>query len=74
MSRFWLVELEPDLEQLAFPTTRGGVWAGVLMVNGVRSLTDVAAISRETLDALLRPPEPQNEAHGAARRNARRGS
>jgi hypothetical protein len=59
VSRFWLVELHQDLEQGDFPTTRYGVWCGVHGVNGVKSLTDMDAISFETLDELLRPTDPE---------------
>jgi len=55
MSRFWLVETHDDLESLK--TTRGGVFAQLLCVNGVLSVTDLDAISRGTLDAMLLPPE-----------------
>jgi hypothetical protein len=51
VSRFWLVELEPDLE--VHKTTRTGVWCGVKGVNGVRAVTDLEAISQATLDELL---------------------
>lgn len=51
MSRFWLVEVEEDLPSLH--TTRTGVWCGVKTVNGVRSLTDLRAITLETLATFL---------------------
>ena len=51
MNRFWLLELEDDLE--AHKTTRTGVWCGVKGVNGVKSLTDLRAITLETLATLL---------------------
>lgn len=59
MSRFWLVELHEDLEHRDFPTTRYGVWAGIHTVNGVKDLTDLDAISYETLEELLRPSDPE---------------
>ena len=55
MSRFWLVELEPDLA--AHYTTRTGVWCGVKGVNGVKSLTDLRAITLDTLATLLMSDE-----------------
>jgi len=55
VSRFWLVELDEDLEALR--TTRTGVWCGVKSVNGVKAVTDVEVIARGTLDALLLPQE-----------------
>jgi hypothetical protein len=57
MSRFWLVELHEDLE--SHKTTRYGVWCGVHGVNGVKSLTDMDAISFDTLEELLRPSDPE---------------
>lgn len=57
VSNFWLVEVEPDLEHLQFPTTRSGVWSGVKTVNGVRSLTDLRAITLETLATFLMSDE-----------------
>jgi hypothetical protein len=51
MGRFWLVELEPELE--ALHTTRTGVWCGIKSVNGVRSVTDMRAISVGTLSTFL---------------------
>jgi len=72
VSRFWLVELYEDLEHLPFsPTTRGGVWAGVKSVNGVKSVTDLSAVSWQTLDALLLPEEQVSRPE-RVRRNARR--
>jgi hypothetical protein len=51
MSRWLLVELEPDLAK--HYTTRTGVWCGIKGINGVKSLTDISAISRRTADALV---------------------
>jgi hypothetical protein len=59
MSRWWLVELHDDLEHRQFPTTRTGVWCGIHSVNGVKALTDMEAISFETLDEMLRPTDPE---------------
>jgi hypothetical protein len=59
MSRFWLVELDEDLEHSQFPTTRYGVWCGVHSVNGVKSLTDMSAVSFETLDEIMAPSDPE---------------
>jgi hypothetical protein len=52
VSRFWLVEMDEDLATKG--TTRTGVWSGIHGVNGVISITDLEAISSETLDELLR--------------------
>jgi hypothetical protein len=60
MSRFWLVELDEDLA--AHQTTRTGVWCGIKGVNGVASVTDLDAVSRGTLDAMLVPPDKTWEA------------
>ena len=54
MSRFWLVELDEDLE--SHFTTRTGVWCGIKSVNGVKAVTDMEVISQATLDELLLPP------------------
>ena len=54
MSRFWLVELDEDLE--SHLTTRTGVWCGIKSVNGVKAVTDMEVISQATLDELLLPP------------------
>lgn len=64
MSRFWLVELYDDLEHLPItpttsPTTRFGVWQSVHNVNGVKALTDMDAISFDTLQEILRPSDPE---------------
>jgi hypothetical protein len=55
VSRWWLVELEPDLE--SHFTTRTGVWCGIKSVNGVKAVTDMEVISQTTLDDILLPPE-----------------
>jgi hypothetical protein len=59
VSRFLLVELVPDLA--AVRTTRTGVWSSLRSVNGVQSVTDLSAISRQTLDEwvgeLFLPPD-----------------
>jgi hypothetical protein len=55
MSRFWLVELDDDLESQF--TTRTGVWCGIKSVNGVKAVTDMEVISQTTLEELLLPPE-----------------
>jgi len=57
MGRFWLVEIADDLEHSRFPTTRGGVWAGVMNVNGVIGCTDLRSITLETLCTLLMSDE-----------------
>jgi hypothetical protein len=57
VSRWWLVELHEDLESRK--TTRTGVWCGVHGVNGVKDITDMDAISYETLEELLRPSDPE---------------
>ena len=54
MSRFWLVELQEDLD--ARGTTRTGVWCGIHQVNGVDSITDMDAITQATLDLILMKP------------------
>jgi hypothetical protein len=54
MSRFLLVELEPDLAERM--TTQIGVWNSLKLVNGVRSITDLALISQPTLDAIMLKP------------------
>ena len=59
MSRFLIVELEPDLA--AVYTTRGGVFASIKIVSGVRGVTDVETISQATLDAWLLPAEQTYE-------------
>jgi hypothetical protein len=53
VSRFWLVELEPDLA--AHSTTRTGVWCSLKGVNGIRAITDMEVVSQATLDELLLP-------------------
>jgi hypothetical protein len=53
VSRFWLVEVESDLATLEFPTTRSGVWWGIAGTNGVKSVTDLRAITLETLCTFL---------------------
>ena len=47
MSRWALVELEPDLA--ACRTTQTGVFAGIKCVNGVRQVTDCSALSQRTI-------------------------
>jgi len=51
MSRWLLVELYEDLEKRR--TTRTGVWSGIKILSGVRSITDISAISRRTADELV---------------------
>lgn len=55
MSRYLLVELAEDLA--ACRTTRAGVWASIMQVGGVYSLTDLEVISRATLDQWLLPQD-----------------
>lgn len=60
MSRYLIVELEPDLEHLPnvpLKVTRSAVFRGILQVPGVRSISDIAFVSRESMDAWLMPPE-----------------
>jgi hypothetical protein len=54
MSRFVLVEIEPGLDR----SRHTGIWCAVRLIPGVRSLTDMGAISPETLTAMLFHPEP----------------
>ena len=58
MSRFWLVELDEDLEHGTFPTTRTGVWCGVHDVNGVKALTDMEYVSFDALQEIMRASDP----------------
>jgi hypothetical protein len=51
VSRWLLVELEPDLAQ--HYTTRTGVWCSLKQIAGIKSITDISAISRRTADALV---------------------
>ncbi|HXJ31405.1 MAG TPA: hypothetical protein VNG35_12240 [Gemmatimonadales bacterium] len=51
MGRFLLVELEPDLAK--FGTTHNAAFLSVQHVNGVRSVCDLSAISRDTLATFL---------------------
>jgi hypothetical protein len=51
MSRWLLVELEEDLAQ--HYTTRTGVWSSLKQIAGIKSITDISAISRHTLDDWL---------------------
>jgi hypothetical protein len=39
-----------------------GIWYAIRLIPGVHSVVDLEAISRETLDSLLRPSEPKHEA------------
>jgi len=55
VSRFLLVELEEDLAKHG--TTHDTAMLGCKYVPGVRSVTDVSAISRETLDDWLLPAD-----------------
>jgi hypothetical protein len=55
MSRWLLVEVADDLA--ACLTTRTGVWLSIRHVSGVRSLTDLAYVTAETVQAITRPPE-----------------
>lgn len=58
MSRFILVEIEPELPQYR----RRGIWCAVKQIPGVHSLTDLTAVSQNTLDAILfNPPAPTPE-------------
>jgi hypothetical protein len=52
MSRFVLVEIEPGLDR----SRHTGIWCAVRLIPGVRSLTDISAISAETLNAILWNP------------------
>jgi hypothetical protein len=60
-----------DLAQHEYPTTRGGVSAGIMSVNGVKSVTDLAVVSFETLEELLLPIDPE-VVRGWRREKARR--
>jgi len=51
MSRWLLVELYEDLAK--HRTTRTGVWSGIKILSGVKSITDISAISRRTADELV---------------------
>jgi hypothetical protein len=51
MSRWLLVELEPDLAK--HYTTRTAVWRLIKLTPGVKAITDISAMSRRTLDAWL---------------------
>jgi len=55
MSRFLLVELEEDLAEHG--TTHDIAMLGCKYVPGVRSVTDLSAISRVTLDDWLLPAD-----------------
>lgn len=69
MSDFWLVETESDLERLR--TTRSGVWHGVRTVNGVKSVTDLSAVTLMTLATMLLSNEEFLRALGGVRRRIR---
>jgi maleate cis-trans isomerase len=63
MSRYLLVVMHEDLALLdpareRFPTTHDGVLISCKNVNGVESVTDLGAISQETLDQILMQPTP----------------
>jgi hypothetical protein len=51
MSRWLLVELYPELDK--HRTTRTGVWCSITQIPGIKSLTDISAISRRTADELV---------------------
>jgi hypothetical protein len=51
MSRFLLVELEPDLAE--HQTTRESVFRAISMTSGVRQVIDLSVISQTTLDHIL---------------------
>ena len=58
MSRFLLVELHADLEQLPEvppKTTRSAVFRGIVQVPGVKSVSDVEYVDRESLNKWLMP-------------------
>ena len=55
-SRFWLVELDPDLS--AGPATRYAIWRQIKDCPGVTKLCNLSAIDQVTLDAILRKPTP----------------
>jgi hypothetical protein len=51
LSRFLLVELEPDLAE--HQTTRESVFRAISMTSGVRQTIDLSVISQTTLDQIL---------------------
>jgi hypothetical protein len=51
-----LVEVADDLA--AYLTTREGVWLSIYRVSGVSSITDLAYVTAETVQAITRSPEP----------------
>lgn len=53
LGRTLLVQLDPSLDR----SRRVGLWCAIKSCPGVVSITDMAAISRETLDLLLLPDE-----------------
>jgi hypothetical protein len=52
--RFLVVRLEKDLH----PSRVVGIFCAFRQIPGVVSVTDLSAISAETLDVMLRAPEP----------------
>jgi len=74
MSRWLLVELYEDLAK--HRTTRTGVWSGIKILSGVKSITDISAISRRTADELVGDlflPDDQVLASSPRRRPRRNG-
>jgi hypothetical protein len=53
-----LVRLDEDLDRSRLV----GIWYAIRLIPGVQSIARLDAISRETLDVLLRPSEPKHEA------------
>jgi hypothetical protein len=71
MSRWLLVELEPDLAM--HHTSRTGVFVTIKLVNGVKQVTDISSMSRRTIDEWVGEwflPEEQSAVRGP-RRNGR---
>jgi hypothetical protein len=75
MSRWLLVELEPDL--VAHHTSRTGVFVTITLVNGVKQVTDISSMSRRTIDEWVGewflPEEQTLVSKSAARRPRRNG-
>ena len=68
-SRFLLVELAHDLG--VYYQTRSGVFATLSACPGVLAVTDVSAISADTLTEMLLPPEQAYAPRPRQRRKAR---
>ena len=68
--RWLLVELAEDLS--AHETTRRGVWACLRIIPGVVAITDLSAVSAETLTDLLLPAD-QGWRSIPRKRGSRRG-